>query len=69
MASVVFVRELSTQHRIRVHINFFVSLTLNCVTNVGWYAAVHYDLLINPVDPLRVLHRNPVCTQLSSLLR
>jgi len=57
---VLLYRELVTQHRVRVHINFFVSLALNCVTNVIWYGAVHYDLLVNPVDTMTVLHRNPV---------
>jgi len=53
-------RELISQDRIRVHINFFVSLALNCVANVLWYAAVHYDLLVNPDSNTTVLHRNPV---------
>ena len=43
-----------------MHINFFVSLALNCVANVLWYAAVHYDLLVNPDSNTTVLHRNPV---------
>jgi len=53
-------RELSTQHRVRVHINFFLSSALNCVTNIAWYGAVHYDLLVNPVDTMTVIYRNPV---------
>ena len=60
-------RELVTQHRIRVHINFFLSLALNCVTNVVWYGSVHYDLLVNPVDTMTVMHRNPVSAKLSTL--
>ena len=53
-------RELVSQDRIRVHINFFLSLALNCVANVLWYGAVHYDLLVNPDNNRTVLHRNPV---------
>ena len=53
-------RELLSQHRIRVHINFFLSLAFNCLANVAWYGAVHYDLLVNPIDTMTVIHRNPV---------
>src|SRR6218665_3553854 len=59
-------RELMKQHRIRVHINFFVSLVLCSSLTIPWYGLVHHDLLVNPIYSNTVFYRNPVRITYSS---
>lgn len=53
-------RELRRQDRVRLHVQFFVSLQLVSVVNVIWYSLVHHELLSNPVGTDSVIERNPV---------
>ena len=53
-------RELRIQHRVKVHIHFFVSLALAGVTNILWYLLVHYELLVNQNHKTTVIYLNPV---------
>ena len=53
-------RELRKQDRIRLHVQFFVSLLLVNVVSIIWYSLIHYELLSNPVGTDSVISRNPV---------
>jgi hypothetical protein len=37
------IRDLFKQHRVKLHIHFFCSLSLSCVASVLWYVLVHYE--------------------------
>ena len=53
-------RELYRQDRVRIHIQFFLSLILLSVVSIAWYLLVHYELLSNPIATESVVYRNPV---------
>ena len=53
-------RELLQQHRVRLHINFFVSLLLGCIVTIVWKLQVEHNKLVE-LDPANaVLVNNPV---------
>ena len=52
--------ELRVQDRIRLHIQFFSSLTLLSAVSISWYLLVHLDFLSNQTVTDTVLYRNPV---------
>jgi len=58
--------ELYRQDRVRIHIQFFLSLLFLSVVSIAWYLLVHYELLSNPIATESVVYRNPV-TVLSQL--
>ena len=53
-------RELRKQQRVKLHIHFFIALTLSAIFSILWYALVHYDLLMNTEKTQTVVYRNPV---------
>jgi len=55
-------RELYRQDRVRLHIQFFLSLLLLSVVSIAWYLLVHHELLSNPIATESVVYRNPVLT-------
>ena len=52
--------DLYRQDRVRLHVQFFISLILVSVVSIAWYMLVHYELLANPVGTESVIYRNPV---------
>jgi calcitonin receptor-like len=56
----VIYRDLSRQHRIRLHINFFISLLMRSVTVILWFMMVHHEKLTNAEVNDAVMIRNPV---------
>lgn len=59
-----FFRDLLKQHRVKLHINFFISLMLNGTISILWYMLVHHDLLIKPSTEA-VMYLNPVSSSLT----
>ncbi|KAK2163502.1 hypothetical protein NP493_1451g01041 [Ridgeia piscesae] len=59
-------RDLYKQHRVRLHINFFLALALQGVASILWYGLVHYDLFVHTSSTSTVLHRNPLWCRLLS---
>ncbi|KAI0237384.1 Calcitonin gene-related peptide type 1 receptor [Lamellibrachia satsuma] len=62
-------RDLYKQHRVRLHINFFLALALQGVASIMWYGMVHYDLFVHTTSTNTVLHRNPLWCRLLSFFK
>ncbi|ELT90748.1 hypothetical protein CAPTEDRAFT_155191 [Capitella teleta] len=62
-------KDLLKQHRVRLHIHFFASLTLSFVASILWYMLVHYEKLVNQNSTESVMYRNPGWCQLLSFAK
>lgn len=68
---VVFItyKFLRRQHRIRIHINFFISFIMSNVFGILWNMLVTYDKLTNPQVMNTVINKNTLSCKLLSFLK
>ena len=59
----LFYRELIRQHRVRLHVHFFLSLALSGMVVILWNLLVHRDTIVVLAKDQTVLYTNPVSKQ------